>query len=387
MQNNAFVFELINLTNAYREQNGLPRLSLDLDLAEAAQSHSQNMASSDFFAHRDPAGQSPRDRATDAGYERGAVGENIAAGQPTPQAVFNAWLNSPGHRANILSSTWNEIGVGYYYSANDPGTVRYRTYWTQVFGRGDIESSSTNSAPPSAPPPTSSAPASVAANVQPGPVGETPDVSLPEGFDALQYGASYSDLIEAFGYDPAALEAHYLNYGRYEGRSPDLFDAAEYLAAYDDLTEAFGDDLEAATRHYIEYGYSEGRVQIAATFDPAQYLASYDDLINAFGYDLAAAKQHYRQHGQQENRSQDQFNEGRYLASNPDLIQAFGSDLQAATQHYIIYGSSEQRSKNSFDPVAYLAAYTDLQAAFGSDLALATAHYIQHGFAEGRTGG
>ncbi|MEM6520615.1 MAG: CAP domain-containing protein [Cyanobacteria bacterium P01_D01_bin.71] len=386
MQNNDFVFELINLTNAFREANGLPRLALDLDLAEAAQSHSQNMASSDFFAHDDPAGLSPRDRANNAGYEAGPVGENIAAGQLTPQAVLEAWLNSPGHRANILNPTWNEIGVGHYYSANDSGNYAFRTYWTQVFGRGEIESSATATTPPPAPSPTSPPPSPAASDeVEPGPIGETPETVLPEGFDAVQYGASHTDLIETFGYDPAAFEAHYLNYGRYEGRSLNLFDAAGYLAAYDDLAEAFGNDQEAAARHYVEFGYWEGRSQASEAFDPAQYLASHDDLINAFGYDLAASEQHYQQYGQQENRSLDQFDEGRYLASNPDLIQAFSYDLEAATEHYIVHGSGEQRSKDSFDPAAYLAAYTDLQAAFGSDLALATEHYIRHGFAEGRT--
>ncbi len=361
MENNAFVLEVINLTNNFRVQNGLSPLSVDIDLTEAAQYHSQNMATADFFSHRDPANQNSQDRAIRFGYESRSVGENIAAGQLTPQAVFNAWLNSPGHRGNMLNANWNEIGVGYYYLQNDTGSVNYGAYWTQVFGNGDIEN------PAGAPPSNTSNPA------------------LPSGFDPLQYGASYSDLIEAYGYDAAGLQAHYLNQGRAEGRSPDLFDAAQYLAAYDDLTNAFGNDLQAATRHYLQIGYWEGRSTEGGIFDPAQYLASYDDLMNAFGYNLDAARQHYRQNGQRENRQQDLFDEGRYLASNVDLIQAFGYDLAAATQHYISNGSREGRGHGSFDPVAYLNNNADLQAALGSDLAAASQHYVQFGFAEDRS--
>ncbi|MEM7647928.1 MAG: CAP domain-containing protein [Cyanobacteria bacterium P01_A01_bin.70] len=361
MQNNTFILEVINLTNNFRIQNGLSPLSVDTDLTEAAQYHSQNMATADFFDHRDPANQNPRDRAIRFGYESRSVGENIAAGQLTPQAVFNAWLNSPGHRRNMLNANWNEIGVGYYYQQNDTGSVNYRAYWTQVFGKGDIEN------PAATPTPTASAP------------------TLPAGFDPLQYGASYSDLIEAYGNNAAALQAHYLTQGQYEGRSPNRFNAAQYLAAYDDLTNAFGNDWQAAITHYIEVGYWEGRSTEGGMFDPAQYLASHEDLINAFGYNLAAARQHYQQHGLSENRQQDIFDEGRYLASHADLIQAFDYNLAAATQHYISHGSREGRSDNNFDPAAYLNNYADLQAALGSDLAAATQHYVQFGFAEGRT--
>jgi hypothetical protein len=87
-----------------------------------------------------------------------------------------------------------------------------------------------------------------------------------------------------FGTNAAALQAHYLTYGQYEGRSYDRFDASRYLAAYDDLLSVFGNDLQAATLHYMQFGLQEGRSMQGGIFDPAQYLASYQDLINAFGY-------------------------------------------------------------------------------------------------------
>ena len=63
------------------------------------------------------------------------VGENIAAGYASPEAVMSGWMNSSGHRANILNCNFTEIGVGYAYAANDPGTIQYRHYWTQVLAK------------------------------------------------------------------------------------------------------------------------------------------------------------------------------------------------------------------------------------------------------------
>jgi VCBS repeat-containing protein len=82
---------------------------------------------------------------------------------------------------------------------------------------------------------------------------------LPPDFDGLQYIASYGDLIQTFGADPAAGEQHYLAFGEAEGRKADAFNEAEYLDRYPDLQAAFGDDGDAATAHYIQFGFGEGR--------------------------------------------------------------------------------------------------------------------------------
>jgi hypothetical protein len=96
---------------------------------------------------------SPWDRMIAAGYTYNSAGENIAAGYATPAAVMVGWMNSSGHRANILSANYREIGVGYYLDAGDAANVRqdengdctpesanngpYQRYWTQNFGRRD----------------------------------------------------------------------------------------------------------------------------------------------------------------------------------------------------------------------------------------------------------
>ncbi len=157
----------------------------------------------------------------------------------------------------------------------------------------------------------------------------------------------------------------------------------DYIASYADLIQAFGYDLQAAEAHYKDFGSLEGRA--VDIFPEAEYLASHDDLINAFGYDLEAVTKHYINHGYYEGRSRDSFAEDIYLASHGDLINAFGYDLEASTAHYISYGASEQRATDLFNPSSYLGAYQDLQAAFGNNLELATRHYIEYGYVEGRS--
>ena len=357
MQNADFVQEVIRLTNEYRAQNGLSILSVDIDLTEAAQDHTEDMANDDFFSHIGEDGSRPWDRAQAAGYETGIVGENIGVGYRTPREIVNGWINSPSHRAAMLNPRYNEIGVGFHYLRNDRGRVNYNYYWAQLFGQGEIESTTT---------------------------GATALTSqLPSNFDALQYGASYADLIATYGFNLTAFAQHYVDYGSKEGRELDRFDEYRYLASYDDLLQAFGDDVEAATEHYVKYGYKEGRQ--TDMFQPLQYLASHGDLINAYGLNLEAATQHFVKYGHGEQRSHDSFNEDIYIASNPDLIHFLGYALDVATQHYVQYGMSENRSTNSFDPVGYLDNYGDLQAAYGNNLAAATRHYIEYGFREGRT--
>lgn len=129
-----FIKQVATLTNNFRQANGLRPLKLNPKLNNAAQRHSQNMALQDFFSHTGADGSSMSDRITAAGYRWSAVAENIAAGYQTPAAVVQGWINSPGHRANLLSRNVKELGVGYYFLANDTGTQNWNHYWTQNFG-------------------------------------------------------------------------------------------------------------------------------------------------------------------------------------------------------------------------------------------------------------
>ncbi|PSF39510.1 hypothetical protein C7H19_01600 [Aphanothece hegewaldii CCALA 016] len=208
-----------------------------------------------------------------------------------------------------------------------------------------------------------------------------------------QYGASYSDLIDEYGYNLEAFNQHYRQFGIAENRSIDLFDEFEYLASNPKLIEVFGTNGKEATRHYIENGYKEKRP--LNTFQADQYIASYEDLIYYYGGydyysgykepDLEGATFHYVEFGYIGGREADKFDELSYLAANSDLIEEFGFDLKAATKHYIQHGFYESYYRPlTFDATSYLAANTDVIDKLGSDRAVATKHYIEHGYNEDR---
>ncbi|MFC8146214.1 CAP domain-containing protein [Streptomyces paradoxus] len=119
---------VIDLTNRERARAGLPPLAGDPLLTTAAQAHSADMVARAFYAHTAPDGSQPWDRAAAAGSTRRAIGENIACGQRSPADVVEGWMNSPGHRANILKPGFTHIGIGF------AGGGRAGTYWTQLFG-------------------------------------------------------------------------------------------------------------------------------------------------------------------------------------------------------------------------------------------------------------
>ncbi|WP_051426505.1 CAP domain-containing protein [Jiangella gansuensis] len=118
--------EVVELTNDVRADHGCPALRPDDRLTEAAQLHSEDMVERDYFDHTSPDGAGPGDRAEQAGYERWS-GENIAMGYATAADVVDGWMNSEGHRANILNCDSQAIGVGV---ADGDGGLR----WTQMFG-------------------------------------------------------------------------------------------------------------------------------------------------------------------------------------------------------------------------------------------------------------
>lgn len=116
--------EVIRLVNVERAKYGLAALSEDWELSRVARYKSQDMRDKGYFSHQSPTYGSPYDMMRAFGISYRTAGENIAMGQSTPAAVVNAWMNSSGHRANILSKSFTKIGVGYVASGN---------YWTQMF--------------------------------------------------------------------------------------------------------------------------------------------------------------------------------------------------------------------------------------------------------------
>lgn len=124
-----FEAEVIAAANLARAGSGAGALTCAPDLAEVARAHSQDMCRRAYFSHDNPDGQSPFERMRAAGITYRAAGENIAQGQSSPGQVHGAWMNSAGHRANILNTPFGRIGVGYV----ECSTGARRHYWTQVF--------------------------------------------------------------------------------------------------------------------------------------------------------------------------------------------------------------------------------------------------------------
>ena len=120
----SFEQEVIRLVNEQRVKNGLTPLTENWELSRVARYKSQDMVDNRYFSHTSPTYGSPFQMIRDFGISFRRAGENIAYGQRTPQAVVNAWMNSSGHRANILNASYTQIGVGYVADGN---------YWTQMF--------------------------------------------------------------------------------------------------------------------------------------------------------------------------------------------------------------------------------------------------------------
>ena len=140
-----FAKQVLELTNDFREENGLKPLKWDPELTEAAQKHSDNMGKQDFFEHTGKDGSKFWDRIQDAGDDNTTLAENIAAGQRTPEEVVEVWKNSPGHRGTMLNPNYEYLGVGYHQEKGDTGNVNYQHYWTQNFGGGGTPPSESDS--------------------------------------------------------------------------------------------------------------------------------------------------------------------------------------------------------------------------------------------------
>lgn len=119
--------QVLDLVNAERTKRGLSPLTLDAKLCNVATKKAEDMATKNYFDHTSPTYGSPFDMMRQFGVSYQAAGENIAKGQTTPQEVMNSWMNSSGHRANILSSNFTKLGVGVAKDSNG------RLYWSQMF--------------------------------------------------------------------------------------------------------------------------------------------------------------------------------------------------------------------------------------------------------------
>lgn len=123
--NSSYAQQVLELVNTERAKNGLSPLTLSSSVTKVAQLKAEDMKNKNYFSHTSPTYGSPFDMLKRFGISYRTAGENIAKGQKTPQAVVNAWMNSPGHRANILGKGYTQLGVGC--------TGGSSPYWVQTF--------------------------------------------------------------------------------------------------------------------------------------------------------------------------------------------------------------------------------------------------------------
>lgn len=128
-QSDTYQLQVLDLVNQERLSRNIAPLKLNADVQQAAQLRASEICTS--FSHTRPDGRSCFTALDDAGITHTAGGENIAAGYGTPEEVMNGWMNSPGHKANILDSDYTEMGIGYYTNASSV----YGSYWVQMFIR------------------------------------------------------------------------------------------------------------------------------------------------------------------------------------------------------------------------------------------------------------
>ncbi|MDN9636488.1 sporulation protein [Clostridioides difficile] len=123
----AYQKEVVDLVNVERAKAGLNPLTLDSSISNVATKKSQDMIDNNYFSHNSPTYGSPFDMLKKFGVSYKTAGENIAMGQKTPKEVVNAWMNSEGHRKNIMNPNFSKIGVG--VAQKSGGSI----YWTQIF--------------------------------------------------------------------------------------------------------------------------------------------------------------------------------------------------------------------------------------------------------------
>ena len=195
--------------------------------------------------------------------------------------------------------------------------------------------------------------------------------------DLLNFEASFSDLIAAFGDNQKAMQNWYNTQGPLELRVAS-FNGLDYIASYTDLIAAFkfGTLTQVEDRgalHYIDQGIHENRI---TTFNGLDYIASYSDLIKAFGANSDAGAFHYIEQGLGENRTVN-FDGLSYIAQYTDLMKAFGSNEQAGAVHYIQNGFDEHRGA-TFNVAGYYASHPDLVGHYANSDAFLTAYIEQY---------
>ncbi|HSX34834.1 MAG TPA: CAP domain-containing protein [Candidatus Saccharimonadales bacterium] len=172
---------LLSETNNQRTSNSLGSLALNSVLNQAAQAKANDMAARDYWSHNTPDGNTPWTFFTAAGYQYKTAGENLAYGFDTSATTVTAWMNSPGHRANILNNTYKEVGFGIANSANYQGTGPETIVVAMYASPAAVAAAPAPTPAPAAPAKSTPAPTTAEpAAEQAAPASDTPEAKTPE---------------------------------------------------------------------------------------------------------------------------------------------------------------------------------------------------------------
>ena len=424
---------LVELVNAERAERGLQPLAYDSKLDNAAAGHTAWMMNTGGFSHTGAGGSSAHKRVAAAGYDfvgGGGSAENIAWAslrgaeglQDDVELMHQSWMNSSGHRANILNGQMSEIGVGLAAGAYSRFSYGDSLIGTQNFAnaRGDnpfvtgvviddrdidrfydvgeglggitVTARAANGATTQTVTNDAGGYSLALASgnytltfERPGFTTQVRDVSIGDRNVKVDvYAAEQQTSSPTPPTEPAAPPPEGPDTNPPEPESAGN-DALNYIASHADLIAAFrgfdvGALIEIAIAHYELAGFAEGRMaEGTPQFDPKQYIENYADLAGMNAVDAAL---HFIEFGAEEGRLA--FDAMAYIASHADLIAAFGADEGSGVAHYHASGREEGRGVD-FDGAQYLENYADLRAALGEDEDVAAGHFVTNGHDEGRT--
>lgn len=340
--------QVLTIVNNERTKQGLSKLVLDTDMTKLAMIRAREISVA--FSHTRTNGNSCFEVFNDVA-NSGWIGENIAAGYSSAESVMNGWMNSTGHKENIMSTNYNRIGIGVCYVPNST----YGYYWVQIFSSGSAEKTGAKSE-------------RVAYNTYvecaSSMVTKTNDcLNCSAVFSRSYYYKKYADVRNTYySSDGGQIFYHFYKKGMPLGRiGYKTFDVMYYRNKYSDLRAKYGTNLKKYYQHYITTGKKEGRIGAKAdgTFIPIT-------VYNGVDYQLVYSFNYYSTH-------------------YADVAKACGKNDYATLAHFVKTGMKEnRRGKSGFDPTSYRYEYKDIRAKYRLDYKQYYLHYINVGYKEGR---
>ncbi|MGN0437424.1 MAG: CAP domain-containing protein [Lachnospiraceae bacterium] len=389
-------FEVLELINKHRTEQGLHKIAMDLKLYKTAQLRAKEIVTD--FSHIRPDGSGCF---TAFPSSQVSMGENLAQGYASASSVVYAWMEDSAHRDTILNSKYKSVGIACYYL---PGS-KYCYYWTQCFGdKVDI-------------------------NIYLD--GDDYTTNMPAIYNGVDYSAvfnysyyvkQYPELAERYGNSPEVILAYFVKYGMKRGHVASAeFNIEYYKNRYVGLRNLFGNNLKSYYIHYIKYGKNEGRdgktpcsltggvtrlngVDYSAVFNFKYYIANNEEVAKQYANDDIGALTYFVQTGMKlGHRASAGFDVNSYACKFYDLRKQYKNDLEKYYKHYMEVGKNAGwiatgvtvmqggptvyngvDYKSVFSVGYYANKYPKLKALFGYDDDKYLTHFVKCGMKEGR---